>query len=265
MARGARARGLRVVAVTSLAQSPSEDAEPAVGRRLVDEADLVIDLCTPARRRADRDRRGGHTGRARVDDRGGRGRQLHQGPHRPAPRGAGRAAADHHPSLGRRRRTLAGIVRCRIRGARATDRSTHRREGRGARGSSGGGGTDRSHRPLPHGGSVNPTTSQVGPSIAGGGARMTMASTPKRLMGFAAIAILAAACSSPARRQPHRVRRRQARRQRRGELGRAVGGRQAVQDRLFERRRRRQRLPRGAGLHRQGRGDVLRPGRPSSP
>jgi uncharacterized phosphosugar-binding protein len=47
MARGARARGLRVVAVTSLAQSPADDPDVGTGRRLADEADLVIDLCTP--------------------------------------------------------------------------------------------------------------------------------------------------------------------------------------------------------------------------
>jgi uncharacterized phosphosugar-binding protein len=47
IARGARARGLRVIAVTSLAQSPSEDPDGGTGRRLADEADLVIDLCTP--------------------------------------------------------------------------------------------------------------------------------------------------------------------------------------------------------------------------
>jgi uncharacterized phosphosugar-binding protein len=47
MARGARARGLRVVAVTSLAQSPTTASEEGTGRRLADEADLVIDLCTP--------------------------------------------------------------------------------------------------------------------------------------------------------------------------------------------------------------------------
>jgi uncharacterized phosphosugar-binding protein len=47
IARGARARGLRVIAVTSLAQSPSEDPDGRTGRRLADEADLVIDLCTP--------------------------------------------------------------------------------------------------------------------------------------------------------------------------------------------------------------------------
>jgi uncharacterized phosphosugar-binding protein len=47
MARGARQRGLRVIAVTSVAQSMSEEPSPAVGSRLLDEADLVIDLCTP--------------------------------------------------------------------------------------------------------------------------------------------------------------------------------------------------------------------------
>jgi uncharacterized phosphosugar-binding protein len=47
MARGARRRGLRVVAVTSVAQSMSSEPDPVVGTRLLDEADLVIDLCTP--------------------------------------------------------------------------------------------------------------------------------------------------------------------------------------------------------------------------
>jgi uncharacterized phosphosugar-binding protein len=47
MARGARQRGLRVVAVTSVEQSMSGEADPMVGGRLLDEADLVIDLCTP--------------------------------------------------------------------------------------------------------------------------------------------------------------------------------------------------------------------------
>ena len=48
MARGARARGIRVIAVTSVAQSMSSDVDPIVGSRLLDEADLVIDLCSPA-------------------------------------------------------------------------------------------------------------------------------------------------------------------------------------------------------------------------
>ena len=47
MARGARQRGLRVIAVTSVAQSMSGEPDPIVRGRLLDEADLVIDLCTP--------------------------------------------------------------------------------------------------------------------------------------------------------------------------------------------------------------------------
>ena len=47
MARGARQRGLRVIAVTSVQQSMSDEPDPIVGARLLDEADLVIDLCTP--------------------------------------------------------------------------------------------------------------------------------------------------------------------------------------------------------------------------
>ena len=47
MARGARTRGLKVIAVTSVAQSNSADTEPTGGARLMDVADLVIDLCTP--------------------------------------------------------------------------------------------------------------------------------------------------------------------------------------------------------------------------
>jgi uncharacterized phosphosugar-binding protein len=47
MARGGRRRGLRVIAVTSVAQSTASDVDPKVGSRLLDEADLVLDLCTP--------------------------------------------------------------------------------------------------------------------------------------------------------------------------------------------------------------------------
>jgi uncharacterized phosphosugar-binding protein len=46
-ARGARRRGLPVIAVTSVAQSKAGEIEEAVGARLLDEADIVIDLCTP--------------------------------------------------------------------------------------------------------------------------------------------------------------------------------------------------------------------------
>ncbi len=48
VARGAKARGLRVIGVTSVEQSMSSDPEPISGKRLLDEVDLVIDLCTPA-------------------------------------------------------------------------------------------------------------------------------------------------------------------------------------------------------------------------
>jgi uncharacterized phosphosugar-binding protein len=47
MARGARRRGLRVIAVTSISQSMAQEPSPEVGNRLLDEAELVIDLCTP--------------------------------------------------------------------------------------------------------------------------------------------------------------------------------------------------------------------------
>jgi len=47
MARGARRRGMRVIAVTSVAQSMSSEPHAGTGTRLLDEADLVIDLCSP--------------------------------------------------------------------------------------------------------------------------------------------------------------------------------------------------------------------------
>jgi uncharacterized phosphosugar-binding protein len=47
LARGARRRGVRVVAVTSVEMSTTGEPDPRVGSRLLDEADLVIDLCTP--------------------------------------------------------------------------------------------------------------------------------------------------------------------------------------------------------------------------
>jgi uncharacterized phosphosugar-binding protein len=48
MARGARRRGLPVIAVTSIAQSQAGEVDERIGARLSDEADVVIDLCTPA-------------------------------------------------------------------------------------------------------------------------------------------------------------------------------------------------------------------------
>jgi uncharacterized phosphosugar-binding protein len=48
MAMGARGRGLPVVAVTSVAQSKAGSPDHPTGTRLLDHADIVIDLCTPA-------------------------------------------------------------------------------------------------------------------------------------------------------------------------------------------------------------------------
>ncbi|MFL5755021.1 MAG: sugar isomerase domain-containing protein [Chloroflexota bacterium] len=48
MAIGGRQRGLRVVAVTSVAASMARPPEHPTGTRLLDHADVVIDLCTPA-------------------------------------------------------------------------------------------------------------------------------------------------------------------------------------------------------------------------
>lgn len=48
MARGARERGVPVIAVTSVAQSRAGEVDPEVGARLCEVADVVIDLCTPA-------------------------------------------------------------------------------------------------------------------------------------------------------------------------------------------------------------------------
>jgi len=47
LARGARRRGVRTIAVTSVQQSLSDEPGDGLGGRLLDEADLVIDLCTP--------------------------------------------------------------------------------------------------------------------------------------------------------------------------------------------------------------------------
>ncbi len=47
MAMGARRRGLPVIAVTSIAHSMASDALHHSGARLLDHADIVIDLCTP--------------------------------------------------------------------------------------------------------------------------------------------------------------------------------------------------------------------------
>jgi uncharacterized phosphosugar-binding protein len=47
MAQGARSRGLRVIAVTSVEHSLAGSPGHSSGTRLLDHADVVIDLCTP--------------------------------------------------------------------------------------------------------------------------------------------------------------------------------------------------------------------------
>src|SRR6266540_4301306 len=47
MAQGARRRGLPVIAVTSVAQSRAGRPTHSSGTRLLDHADVVLDLCTP--------------------------------------------------------------------------------------------------------------------------------------------------------------------------------------------------------------------------
>lgn len=47
VARGARERGLRVIAVTSVEESLAGPATHSSGTRLLDHADVVIDTCTP--------------------------------------------------------------------------------------------------------------------------------------------------------------------------------------------------------------------------
>ena len=114
LARGARRRGIRVIAVTSVEQSLSEEPrdrrrQPAArrggpGHRPVHAA------CG----RAGRDRRSRNPGRTGIHDRRRGDRQLHQGADGSAARRAGSHAARHHPSVGRRRRTLAVVVRRRL-------------------------------------------------------------------------------------------------------------------------------------------------------
>ncbi len=126
MARGARRRGIRVIGVTSVAQSLSDPPDPSVGSRLMDEADLVIDLCTPHADALDLDRRPRHPGGPGLDDHRHRHRQLHQGAHRTPARRAGCDATGHHPGIGRRRRTLAEPVRRSLSRACTAHRRGHR-------------------------------------------------------------------------------------------------------------------------------------------
>jgi len=66
IARGARARGLPVVAVTSVAQSLAVEPTHPSGTRLLDHADVVLDLCTPLALKTIITSRGPNTKFARI-------------------------------------------------------------------------------------------------------------------------------------------------------------------------------------------------------
>ena len=117
IAIGAKARGLPVVAITSIAQSLAGEPTHTTGTRLLDHADLVLDLGTPRGRRADPARGRRHAGRAGLHDRGGRDRERRQGPRGRAARRARGAAAGSHERLGRRRREIPRALRRRLRRA----------------------------------------------------------------------------------------------------------------------------------------------------
>ena len=100
MARGARARGLRVIAVTSVAQSmsgepPAELGAPAAGRGRPRHRPVHA-----PRRRPVRGGRPRHAGRPRVHRHRRGHRERPEGAGRRAPRGARRDASRHHPIVG---------------------------------------------------------------------------------------------------------------------------------------------------------------------
>ena len=126
MARGARQRGLKVIAVTSVAQSMSAEPEPPASSRLLDEADLVIDLCTPS---AD-----ALSIIDNLDTPVGPGSTIaavaivncNQGPRGRATHRTWGNAAGHNPRVGGGRRTVTQAVRPGIPRARETDRESDR-------------------------------------------------------------------------------------------------------------------------------------------
>ena len=104
----------------------SEDPGPEVGSRLLDEADLVLDLCTPPGDAMvhipglDTPVGPGST----VEQRGDR--QRHQGPRGAAAHGARRDAAGHHPGIRGGRRAVPRAVRRGLRRACPAHRTRHR-------------------------------------------------------------------------------------------------------------------------------------------
>ena len=137
MATGARDRGLTVVAVTSVAQSLAGDPTHPAGR-LLDNADIVLDLGTPV---GDAlvtiDGLDTPVG-ARFDDRRRRARQRDQGPDGRVARRAGCDAARAHEPGPRRQGGFRPTFRCRLFRARQALRPV-------AQGCSGGGRKEDRH------------------------------------------------------------------------------------------------------------------------
>ena len=124
IAIGAKARGLPVVAITSIAQSLAGRADAHDGNEAARPCRLRSRPGHAAGRRADPARGRRHAGRAGLHDRGGRDRERRQGAHRGAARRARGAAAGSHERLGRRQREIARSLRRRLRGARAAARES---------------------------------------------------------------------------------------------------------------------------------------------
>ena len=93
--------------VRSPSRCPGEP-EPAAGARLLDGADLVLDLCSPPADATVTIAGPRHAGRPGVHGRRRGHRQRHQGPDRRAPRGARGDAPGDQPRERRRRRAVDG-------------------------------------------------------------------------------------------------------------------------------------------------------------
>jgi uncharacterized phosphosugar-binding protein len=136
MAMGARRRGLAVVAVTSVAQSLAGEPTHSSRSRLLDHADVVLDLGTPAG--------DAMTWIDGLETPVGPGSTLaavalakrNQGSHRRAARCARRHAAGAHERQHRRSRGVSTLVRRRLRrvcASRLDGASSRQRKGGGSR------------------------------------------------------------------------------------------------------------------------------------
>ena len=111
MARGARARGMKVIAVTSVEQSMSAEPPTDPRRAPPRRGGPRHRPLHAARRRAVHGRRPRHAGRARLDHHRNCHRERHQGPGRGAPHRARRDASGHHPLVRCGGGAIPGAVR----------------------------------------------------------------------------------------------------------------------------------------------------------